>query len=307
MVVATIAQGARSQLLAKTQSALGTVATGNFDRLRWNTHSLNVTKGTLESAEIRSDREVAVYRHGNRNAAGEIATELLFGDHDLLIASAMFGTWGTDSIDIGVTPQYLSIEDGALDINQYRMFQDMLVNSMAISIQNNAMVMATFGLIGRDGSANTGSSSGGTPVEPSANEPFDSFNAALFDNAAESGAEIAIITGLNFTIENGVDPAFAVGQQTPVAMQYGRGRVTGEITAYYQNANLINQFLNETEGVLVCNLTDPDSNNMEFRFPRVKYNGANVPVASEQSRIITIPFVALLDGSIGTAFRISKV
>lgn len=306
MAVATIAQGSRSQLLVKAQTALGTQATGNFERLRYNTHGLTVTKQTVESGEIRSDREVSVQRHGNRNASGDIVVDLCYDDHDTLIESAMFGVFGTDSVDIGITPQYLSIEDGALDIAQYRMFVDMLVNSMAISIQPNAMVTATFGLVGTDGNANAGTSSGGTPVEPTTNQPFDSFNAALFDNAAESGAEIAIVTSLNFNIQNSVDPAFAVGQATPVALQYGRGRVTGELTAYYTNADLINRFLNETEGVLVVNITDPDANTMEFRFPRVKYNGATVPVANEQSRIITIPFAALLDGNIGTALRITK-
>jgi hypothetical protein len=307
MVVANIAQGSRSQLLVKKQSALGTVATGNFERLRWNTHSLNVVKQTVESGEIRGDREVAVYRHGNRNASGEIVVELLAEDHDLLLESAMFNVWGTDTIDIGVDPQYLSIEDGSLDINQYRMFQDMLVNSMAVQIQPNAMVTATFGLIGTDGGANVGASAGGTPVEPTDAEPFSSFEASLYDNAPETGNEIAIVTGLNFTIENGVDPAFAVGQQTPVAVQYGRGRVTGELTAYYQNADMINKFLNEEDGVLVCNLVDLDGNGLEFRFPRVKFNGANVPVANEQSRIITIPFAALRDGNLGTALRISRI
>jgi hypothetical protein len=307
MATANIAQGSRSQLLVKKQSALGTVATGNFDRLRWNTHSLNVVKQVIESGEIRSDREVAVSRHGNRNAAGEIVVELLNQDHDLLIQSAMFNTWTSDLIDIGVDPQYLSIEDGALDINQYRMFQDMLVNSMAVSIQPNAMLTATFAMVGTDGAVNTGTSAGGTPVEPTDNEPFDSFNASLYDNAAESGSEIAVVTGLNFTIENGVDPAFAVGQATPIAMQYGRGRVTGELTAYYTNADFINKFLAETEGVLVCNITDLDGNNMEFRFPRVKFNGATVPVANEQSRVITIPFAAIRDNTLGTALRISRV
>jgi hypothetical protein len=40
--------------------------------------------------------------------------------------------------------------------------------------------------------------------------------------------------------------------------------------------------------------------------PRIKINGAAVPVANPQSRLITIPFVALKDSSTGTQFRITR-
>lgn len=306
MTTVATAQGARSQLLAKAQSALGTPATGNFSRVRYNTHSLDVVKQSIEGAEIRSDRQVQDYRHGNRNSAGDIVCDLCYADHDLFISSAMFSSYVTDQMSIGIVPSYLSIEDGALDIAQYRMYIDMLVNSMQVSMAPNQMVRATFGLVGTDGNANAGSSSGGTPVAASNNKPFDSFNAALYDNAAESGAEIAVATSLEFTIDNGVRPAFVIGQQTPLNLEYGRGRVTGRLTAYYKDAVLITRFLNETEGVLVVNIVDPDGNDMEFRFPRIKYNGATVPVANEQGRVITIPFVALRDSSLGTALKITR-
>jgi hypothetical protein len=55
------------------------------------------------------------------------------------------------------------------------------------------------------------------------------------------------------------------------------------------------------------NLVDPDGNVMEFRMPRVKFSGGDVPVANEQSRIITMPFIALKDAVIGSALKISKV
>lgn len=307
MSVAIVAQGARSQLLLKKQSALGVVATGNFTRLRYNTHSLNVAKDMIEANEIRGDREVYDARHGNRSARGDIAVDLTFGDHDALIESIMFNPFDTDSVQIGVAPQYLSIEDGALDIAQYRMFESMVGNTMQLSIRPNQMVTATFGMIGLDGGAPAGSSSGGTPVAPTTNSPFDSFNGALYDNAEESGNEVAVVTSLELNVDNGVNPAFAVGQQTPIFLEFGRGRVSGTLTAFYQDASWLTRFLNETESPLVMNITDPDGNVMEFRMPRVKFSGGDVPVANEQSRIITMPFIAMKDEVIGSALKISKV
>ena len=309
MATVTVAQGARSQLLYKKQTALGTQATGDFTTARFETNDLDTMIGNLVNNEIRSDREVQDERHGNRHGTCQIVTPLIFEDHDTFIESAMFNTFGSDSVKIGTTPQYLSIEDGALDINQYRMGVDMVCDSMAVSIQANATnpVRTTFQFVGTNVSNPAGSSSGGTAIAPTNNSPFDQYTGALYENAEESGDEVGVVTGLDFTINNSVAPVFVIGQQTAPFLEFGRGRVSGTATILYESATWINRFLNETETVLVMNLTDPDGNVMEFRFPRVKFTGGNVPVANEQSRIITLPFTALReDAAGGTALQITK-
>lgn len=307
MTIVTAAQGARSQLLVKKQSAIGTAATGNFNRLRYNSHSINPRIATTEGEEIRFDRQVQDLRHGNRSAQGDIAVDLTYGDHDLLLESALFGVFTTDTLLLGTSPQYLTLEDGALDISEYRRMVDAQVNTMRISIRPEpAIIKATFGLIGTNVENNTSVTAGGTPVAASENQPFDSFNGAIFDNAAESGVELAIITGIDINVDNGIRPGFAVGQQTAAVMEYGRGRVTGQLTAYYTDETWLNRFLNEEEFALSINLVDPDGNDIEFRLPRVKLTDGGVPVQNEQSRIITMPFAALRDATLGTALRIMK-
>ena len=310
-MVVNIAQGARSKLFLKKQTDFDTQASGAFTRLRFNTQSLDDVKGSIESAELRGDRNIQDFRHGNRNAAGDISVELCWGDHWGLIESAMFGQFGTDSVVIGTAPQYYSIEDAQMDIGKYIMYQSMIVNQASFAIQPNDMVRATFSLVGKTGQAPQSTSAAGVVIEPSQNSPYDSFTGSIFLNAPETGTEIATITGLNFTINNGVNPAFALFNQTPQIMEYGAGRVTGTITAYYDDTNastLIAAFLAETESTLVVNLQDPDNNPLEFRFPRIKYNGASKPVQNERSRTITLPFIALYDASVGvaTAFKITK-
>lgn len=307
MAVISLAQGSRSQLQFKQQTALGAVASGNYTRLRYKTHTLDVNKSIVTSGEIRPNREQYISRHGNRHAVGDITAELVFGDHDKLIEAAMFSAFTTDFVVLGTTPKYLSIEDGQLDISQYRMFQDMLVDKMAFDFKPNAMVDVSWSFVGTDGAANTASTGGGTIVEPSTNQPFDTWNGALFDDLAESGSELAFVTSCKIDLNNNISPAFALGQAAPVGLEYGKALVTGEFTAYYQNQTLINRFLNETAGVLVINITDPTGNVMEFRMGNIRYNGAKVPVANESARIITIPFVALYDPTTTTALKISKV
>lgn len=301
----TISQGSRSQLLAKTQSGLGVLATDNYSTIRKNTYNFRMAKGTAEGAEIRADREVADYRHTTRHALGEMEVDLCYLDHDQLLASAMFSPWGSDDISIGTTPQYLSVEDGALDIASYQMFRDMVVNEASIRFNPADIIKTSFNLVGTQMAAPAGSSGGGTPVAASTNKPFDSLAGSVYDNAEESGTELGIVTSLEININNGVNPIFALGNQDAVAVESGRGRITGSVSLYYENATWINRFRQETEIALVVNVEDPDGQGMEFRMARVKLNDGGAPVVNEQSRIITAPFVALKPAS-ASALKITK-
>lgn len=310
MVTTTaVAQGTRSQLLFKKQTALGTQATGNFTKARLATYNMQTQIGILSNDEIRSDREVQDERHGNRHGRCEIVTPLMYADHDTFIESALFNTFGSDSIRIGTDPQYLSMEDGALDVGLYRMGVNMIANSMSISVQATAQnpVRATFNFIGTDVGDPATVSAGGTPVDPSDNSPFDQFTGSLYDDIALSGDEVAVVTGMDFTIDNGVNPTFVIGQKTPPFLESGRGNVSGTLTAYYTDSRWLDRYLNETETSLVLTLTDPDGNSMEFKFPRVKFTGGDVPMSSEQSRVLTLPFMALREEAAGgSAIQITK-
>jgi hypothetical protein len=72
--------------------------------------------------------------------------------------------------------------------------------------------------------------------------------------------------------------------------------VEGTITAYFEDAALINRFVSETTSAFQVTVNDPSgASNYTFHFPRVKINGASVPVDGPTSRIVTLPFVALYD------------
>ncbi|MFO0271363.1 MAG: phage tail tube protein [Gemmatimonadota bacterium] len=303
----TFAQGARNQLAIRLQPDFLTQATGNYQAIPITGHTLDLSKGALESQTLRSDREVQDFRHGARSVAGSINTEFRYGAYDDLIQSAMFAPWASSEIGIGTNPFFFSAEDGQLDINQFRMFNGILVSRMGISIQANSMVTATFDVVGRQ-MTQSGTTGAGSVVAASTNQPFDSFSGAVFDQFPSSGAEVATITGIDFQVDNGVSPTFVVGDSIAPALQYGRGRVTGNMTVYYRDATFVNRFLNETEFAMYVTVVDPAGNDIAFTFPRVKLGGAAVPVNNEQARILTAPFVALkpTSGTITTALRIQR-
>jgi hypothetical protein len=204
----------------------------------------------------------------------------------------------------------VAFEDAALDITQFRQFSGCMVNTATFNIAPNQMVQTTFDVVGRD-MAQAITSLDATPTAPTGYEPFDSFNGALFEGGTGSGDGICIVSALNFSIANDVTPAHVIlcaGNGDKAAqMQFGMATVEGTMTVYYEDATLINKFLNETETSLSVTVDDPTgANGYTFLFPRLKYNGANVPVASMTSRFIEIPFVALKDPTLGTSLRLTR-
>lgn len=299
------AQGSRSSLAYIAETAFGTTpTTPTFAYLPFNTHSIDLSKDRVEGNEIQSDRMTRVDRHGNKQAGGSVEVDLRKGDFDEFIESAFFSSFSTDVVKIGTTPKYFTIEDAAEDISQYRTFTGMAVSGMSVSIAPNQMVSTTFDMVGKDMTqAATTASTGGTPTAASSNQPFDSYSGTISDG----GSAVSIVTSIDFSIQNSLAPTFVVGSDAAQSLEYGRAVVEGTMTVYYEDATLINKFLNETESTIEVSVDDPTgANSYTFLFPRVKYNGASVPVQNPQSRLITMPFVGLYDATEGTNIKLTR-
>lgn len=299
------AQGSRSSLSYIAETSFGTTpASPTFAYLPFNTHSIDLTKDRVEGNEIQSDRMTRVDRHGNKQAGGSIETDLRKADFDELFESAFFSSFSTDVLKVGTTPKYFTMEDEAADISQYRLFTGMAVSNMSVSIAPNQMVTGSFDMVGKTmtQSGSTGST-GGTPTAASSNQPFDSYSGTISDG----GSAISIVTSIDFSLANSLAPTFVVGSDAAQSLEYGRAVVEGTMTVYYEDETLINKFLNETESSIEVSVDDPTgSNSYTFLFPRVKYNGASVPVQNPQSRLITMPFVALYDATEDTNIKLTR-
>lgn len=294
------AQGSRSGLAYVVESNFGTTpSTPSLISLPYNTHSLNLTKERVEGNEIQPDRMPRVDRHGNRQTGGEIAVDLRKGDFDPFLESALFNSWSTDTLKVGTTPKYFTIEDRAEDITQYRLFTGMSVSSLAISIAPNQMVTGTFAMVGKDMTI-SGSSADATTTVSSGNQPFDSYSGdiKIADASGTLGSALTVITSVELTIDNALNPTFVVGEDTTPQLEYGMANVSGTITAYFEDAALINRFLNETETQIEVSVDDPTgSNPYTFFIPKAKINTGDVPVEGTASRIITMEYVGLYDST----------
>jgi hypothetical protein len=298
------AQGSRSSLSFIVESTFGTTPAGNFTNLPFSTHSLNLTKDRVAGTDIQADRMARVDRHGNRQVGGDIVVDLRDGDFDGFLESAMLNTWATNVLKVGTTPKFFSIEDYAADIDQARVFTGMSVSTMAISLAPNQMVTTTFGMVGKD---MTISATEKTQDAASGAAPFDAYSGDISIGNVGGAAPVAIVTALDFTLNNSYAPTFVIGDDSAPSLEYGRAEVEGTLTAYFEDAALINRFLNETETEIEVSVDDPTGgNSYTFSFPRVKINSADVGVDGPTSRMVSMSFVALYDTTEGTNLKITR-
>ena len=308
----TFAQGSRSSLSYITESTFGTTPVGNFQNIPFTSHGLNLTKDLVAGTDIQADRMPRHERHGNKQSAGDIVADLRGGDFDLFLESVMLDSWAdtgksgvAGELVVGTTPKYFSIEDYSADIDQARLFTGQTVSTMGVSIAPNQMVTTTFGMVGK---GMTIGATEKTQDAASTNSPFDAYSGDLqIGNNVAGLASSAIITQIDFNVTNSFAPTFVVGSDEAPALEVGRAEVTGTFSAYFDDAALINRFLNETESAIQVSVNDPTAANAyTFLFPRVKINSADVGVDGPTSRIISLAFTALYDTTTASNLKITR-
>ena len=213
----------------------------------------------------------------------------------------MYCACATNVLKVGTTEKAFSFEAAYQDIVRYHVMTGGVVNETSISIKPEGMVTVSFSLVGKDMSV------GATPLDatPTAAGTTEPFN-ALTGSISEGGSAIATVTGLDFTISNGIEGTKVVGSATSAEQIEGMCAVSGTVTAYFEDDDLLSKFIDETSSTISVTLSDPASNTMTFDFPNVLYTGGELDVSGGGPIIISMPFTALYDASEATTIKITR-
>lgn len=385
-----IATGVAKQLAYKAETTWGTVpAASGAQALRRVTSDLNLTKQTYQSAEIRTDYQVADFRHGVRSVAGTVRGELSPGTYEDFLAAALrktftavtnitglsltiaasgdyytvtrsSGSYLSDGIKVGQvvrltagslaagnlnknllvvgltalaatvlvlngstltaegpiasctmsvpgkesyvptsghTDTSFAIEHWYSDVSQSEVFSGCKVNSVGIALPPSGISTIEFGFMGKD--VTTAAAQYFTsPSAASTSGVVAAVNGAV----AVNGTRVALLTGLQINIAGGMTAEPVVGSNTFPDIFEGRVVVSGQFSAYFEDATLRDLFLNETEASIVAAFTTANTAAADFlsiTLPRIKVGGASKD-DGEKGIVQTFPFQALLNTSGGS-------
>ena len=378
-----LATGVAKQVRFKKEATWGTapIASG-AQLLRRVTSDLSLTKEAYQSSEIRTDYQVADYRHGVRSVAGAINGELSpktyseffaaalrkdfvagestgagtsyavagtgttftdssngfvtdgfkVGDvisatgfttannnnHYCLVTGVAAGTLNIipldgvvltdeaegDTVTISVvgkksytpetaqTDDSFSIEHFHDDVDESELFTGCKVNSLNVALPPTGMATIGIDFMGKDIT---------TAQAEYFTSPADTTNTGILASvngiAYALGSQQTVLTGLTINIAGNMSSEPVVGSNTYPDIFEGRVVVTGELTAFFENGDLRDAFIDEDEVALMFVFTTSNEANpdfVSFVMPRVKLGSATKD-DGEKGLVQTISYQALFN------------
>lgn len=298
-----IASGSRHELTFIKEITPGTTpANPQTACLRHVGCSINLSRDSFQSNELRGDRMIADVRTGCDKVGGGIDFELSYCEFDPLLAAALAGNWTSDVLKAGSAEHAFTMQR-AFGNGAYGIYRGCYINQLSLSIKPNAMVTGSFTVAGMSGEF-VAAPLCAAPTASQENRGYDSYTGTL----ESGGTEIAVITGLDMSLDNGIEPQFVIGSKTAPFVSFGRSNLSGTVTAFFADRTMLDLFLNETPASLsfTFGLTDGSENAYSLHIPRAIYTGADAPASGEGPITLSMPFMAVLDPTEGTNIKLTR-
>jgi tail tube protein len=198
----------------------------------------------------------------------------------------------------GHTDDSFTVEHWHSDIAQSEQFTGCKVSTLAVNLPPTGLAEIDVALFGKDLIAGTAQYFT-TPAAASSAAKLASVNGSL----VMQSAPVALLTGLQFTLNGNMTAEPVVGSNTYPDIFEGRVLGTGQMSVMFQDATARDYFLNGTEVGLIAamgNGSAADAEFMSYSMPRIKFSGARKD-DGEKAIIQTMPFDILYNSAGGAA------
>jgi hypothetical protein len=153
----------------------------------------------------------------------------------------------------------------------------------------------TLGVMGKDGTFLSGASAPyftGTVTAPTSTGILAAVNGALL----VAGAPVAVVTGMELTLDLGPSSDAVVGSNTVPEVFLGVANLSGNMTVLFTDTTFLDYFDDETEVSLMVRMDVDSTSNSDFVqvfLPRIKFGTANISRQGNGGVPITMSFQAL--------------
>ena len=302
-----MADGSRHSLFHIPETAYAvTPATPAFKKCRYVTCTLGITKDSLKSSELRSDRQIADFRLGQNKVGGAITGELSM-DPELqtFLEAALGGTWTENVLKVGTTRRSFSFlrhfEDMANTEKAWMLLNGGEFSTLSITASAGKIATYSADVIGKGFAIDTAALTGATFDAASSVPVMDAFTGTI----SEGGSDIAVVTEVQMKLDNGMDRKFVLGSKDTLHPQQGVSDVSGSVSAYFESTALFEKFLAESSTSLSFQLSN-GSSSYTFSLPNLKYTSGQPDVSSAGAVLATMNYQAVLSPTDGTQLSITR-
>lgn len=288
----TQATGAMSSATVSIASNVITASGGSF-----------ITAGLRVGMVIRLTAGfVAGNMNKNLTITALTATAITVVGHTLTDEAGPISTWTIDipgkSVYIpetGHVNRSFTFELNYADIDASELYTGCRIGRMQIGLPATGMSTMTLGVMGKDGTFLSGANAPyftGTVTAPTSTGILAAVNGSLL----VAGAPVAVVTGMELTLDLGPSSDAVVGSNTVPEVFLGVANLSGNMTVLFTDATFLNYFDDETEVSLMVRMDVDSSNNSDFIqivLPRIKFGTANISRQGNGGVPITMSFQAL--------------
>ncbi|PPD10334.1 MAG: phage tail protein [Methylocystis sp.] len=305
----SIASTSRTRIAYVAQSAFDAVpATPTFKTLRRTSGNLRTQKATSVSDEVHADGNIRDEAQTGQDVVGSYAFELVYGDHDDLIANALCGAWTADVLKNGVAEGLFLFEEtddiggGAF---AYARFLNCKVGVLDLAINSRSLVRGSMEIVGTQQTLAAAIVAGATYAAPSNNKPETSV--AVGALSVVGLAPTPIVKNVNLRINSNRRVRDSVGSL--YSQEHGRGSmdVTGTMEVYFETNALAQAVLDHALGALNLTVGAVTLKKYTIAMPAVRLlDGARQIGGRNDDVMYAIPFRAVYDSGIGASISITR-
>ncbi len=303
------AQSAQNVTYAIAEGIYGTTpATPTFVRRRFTGNSMGMERAFTDSREMNANRRRLHGRLGNKNNGGDTPFMLAYGDFDEELEMCLGGTWAADVLKQGVIRRSATYERHFPDlaVPEYWRFEGSEIDTISFATQHaeaDVFISCTASFISQTKILDTAIIAGATYAEPTTDvDSFSSFEAVL----KEGGVTLGIGTEFSFQYTNGLARRPVIGDSETIRPSVKLSKISGSLTVYFENSDLIAKFEGETESSLEITFTDPAGNALKFDLPRVLFTSGRADGSGEDDILVPLTFEALHDATDGSIMVVTR-
>ena len=263
---------------------------------------------TIESGEMRADRNPTDSITVGRGAAGNLPFELSYGAYDDLFAGALCGSWDTNVLKNGTAVKSFTIErkipTGEATADYFR-YTGMRANTLSLSVRAREIVKGSFGFVGKAEAYSDALISGATYAEAATEDVL---------NATSDFASLGVgtlsgihVLGIEMNVDNGLTSHYAVGAMDPIGVAFGLFRVSGRMEIYYESADLYEAYLAETPLSLAFTVGNTTAEKYTVTIPKLKCTTGELSLPGSTDPImVNVEWSALYDSVEECSMKIAR-
>lgn len=285
-----------------------TPGTPVFTPLRVTSESFKPSYMDEESEEITPTGNIADIVRVGAMVEGAIGFELIYGNLDDLLESLLRGAWSTDVLVNGVADtsytfqKYVKVDGSSNDF--WMLFTGCSVDKFSLNMESRKRITGSMDFRGMVPSASATIT--GSWGSDNTNAVMDASNDFTLD-AFMGVSPLPSISSLTLDITPNTREKPEVGSLYSAGTGRGQVVVSGKVTAYIENKDLLDEAIAGNFGALTITLGSEAAKGYTISIPKVKLTNVE-PVAggNNQDMMFTADWRAKYDSGIGGTIQITR-